>query len=109
MNQGKLDVVKKEMALQNTEILGMSKLKWMGMEKCNPNDHCISYCEQESLRRNGVILRGKKRIQNAVLVCNLKNGKMIQVCIQNKLFNIMVIQVYAPTTDTKKARVDQFY
>ena len=109
MNQGKLDVVKKEMALQNTEILGMSKLKWMGMEKCNPNDHCISYCEQESLRRNGVILRGKKRIQNAVLGCQLKNDRMISVHFQGKPFSIAVIQVYALTINATEAEAEQFY
>ena len=92
MNQGKLKVVKQEMARANTDILGISKLKRTGLGKFNSDDHFIYYCGQESLRRNGVALIVNKRIQNAVLGCNLKNSRMIYVCFQGKLFNITVIQ-----------------
>ena len=91
MNQGKLEVVKQEMARVNVDILGISELKWAGMGEFNSDDHYIYYCGQESLRRNGV----NKRVRNAVLGCNLKNDRMISVCFQGKLFKITVIQVYA--------------
>ena len=108
MNQGKLEVVKQETARLNTDILGISKLKWTGMGKFNSGDHYIHYCRQKSLRRKEVVLIVNKRVQNAVLGCNLKN-RMISVCFQGKPFNITVIQVYAPTTDAEEAEVDQFY
>ena len=73
MNQGQLEVVKQEMAKVNVDILGISKLKWTGMGEFNLNDHYIYYCGQESLRRNGVAIIVNKRVQNAVLGCNLKN------------------------------------
>ena len=79
MKQGKLEVVKHEMARVNVDILGISELKWTGMEECNSDDHYIYYCGQESLRRNGVAIIVNKRVRNAVLVCNLKNDKMISV------------------------------
>ena len=72
MNQGKLEVVKQEMAGVNVDVLGISELKWMGMGKFNSDDPCIYYCGQESLRRNEVALIVNKRVQNAVLGCNLK-------------------------------------
>ena len=72
MNQGKLEVVKQEMARVNVNILGVSKLKWTGMGEFNSDDHYIYYCGQESLRRNGVAIMVNKRVQNAVLGCNLK-------------------------------------
>ena len=72
MSQGKLEVVKHEMARVNFDILGISELKWTGMGEFNSNDHYIYYCGQESLRRNGVAIIGNKRVQNAVLGCNLK-------------------------------------
>ena len=75
MNQGKLKVVKQEMARVNVDILGISELKWTGMGEFNSADHYIYYCGQESLRRNGVAITVNKRAQNAVLGCNLKNGK----------------------------------
>ena len=81
-----------EMARVNIDILGISELKWTGMGEFNSDDHYIYYCGQESLRRNGVALIVNKRIQNAVLGCNLKNSRMIYVCFQGKLFNITVIQ-----------------
>ena len=72
MNQGKLKVVKQEMARVNVDIQGISKLKWTGMDEFNSDDHYIYYCGQESLRRNGVAIKVNKRVQNAVLGCNLK-------------------------------------
>ena len=87
MNQGKLEVVKQEMARVNIDILGISKLKWTGMGEFNSDDHYIHYCGQESLRRNGVAIMVNKRVQNAVLGCNLKNDRMISVCFQAKTFS----------------------
>ena len=109
MNQGKLEVVKQEMARVNVDILGISELKWSGMGEFNSDDHYIYYCRQESLRRNEVAIMVNKRVQNAVLKCNLKNDRMISVHFQGKLFNITVIQVYAPTSNAEEAEVKQFY
>ena len=92
MNQGKLEVVKQEMARVNVNILGISKLKWTGMDEFNSDDHYIYDCGQESLRRNGVAIMVNKRVRNAVLGCNLKNDRMLSVRFQGKPFNIMVIQ-----------------
>ena len=103
VNQGKLEVVKKEMARVNIDILGTSKLKWTGMGEFNSDDHYIYYCGQESLRRNGVAIMVNNRVQNAVLGCNLKNNRMISVCFQSKPFNITVIQVYAPISNVEEA------
>jgi len=83
MNKGKLEVVKQEMARVNINILGISELKWTGMGKFNSDDHYIYYCRQESLRRNGVTIIVNKRVQNAVLGCNLKNDRMISVSKAN--------------------------
>ena len=91
MNQGKLEVVKQEMTRVNIDILGLSKLKWTGMGEFNSDDHYIYYCAQESLRRKGVAIMVNKRVQNAVLRCNLKNDRMISVRFQGKPFNITVI------------------
>ena len=79
------------------------------MGKFNSDDHYIHYCGQESHRRNGVALIINKRVQNAILGCNVKNDRMISVCFQGKPFNITVIQVYTPTTDAKETEVDRFY
>ena len=105
MNQGKLEVVKQEMARVNVDILGISKLKWTGMGEFKSDNHYIYYCRQESLRRNGVAIMVNKRVRNAVLGCNLKNDRMISVRLKGKPFNITVIQVYAPTTNAKEAEV----
>ena len=105
MNQGKLDIVKQEVARVNSETLGTSELKWMGMGKFNSHDHYIYYCGQESLRRNEIALRVSKRVQNAVLGCNLKIDRIISVRSQGKPFITTVIQVYAPTIDAKEAEV----
>ena len=75
MNQGKLEVVKQEMARMNVNLLGVSELKWTRMDEFNSDDHYIYYCGQESLRRNGVAITVNKRVQNAVLGCNLKMTK----------------------------------
>ena len=83
MNQGKLDVVKQEMTTVNSDILGISELKWRGMVEFNSNDDYIYYCLQESLTRNGVALTVNKRVQNAVLGCNLKNDRMVSVSKAN--------------------------
>ena len=109
MNQGKLEVVKQEMARVNIEILEMSELKWTRMGEFNSDDHYIYYCGQESLRRNGVATMVNKRVRNAVLGCSLKNDRMISVHFQGKPFNITVIQVYAPTSNAEEAEVGQFY
>ena len=109
MNQGKLEVVKQEMAKVNTDILAISELQWTGMGEFNSDDHYIRYCGQESLRKNGVALIVNKRVRNAVLRCNLKNDRMISVRFQGKPFSITVIQVYAPTSNTEEAEVERFY
>ena len=90
-------------------ILGISELKWTGMGEFNSDNHYIYYCRQESLRRNGVAITVNKRVQNAVLGCNLKNDRMISVCLQGKPFNITVIQVCAPTSNAKETEVERFY
>ena len=102
-------MVKQEMARLNVDILGTSELKWTGMGEFNSDDHYIYYCGQEPLRRNGVAIIVNKRVQNAVLGCNLKNDRIISVHFQSKPFNIMVIQVYALTSNTEEAEVEWFY
>ena len=109
MNQSKLELVKQEMTGVNIDILGISELRWTGMGEFNSDDHYIYYCGQESLRRNGVAIIVNKRVQNAVLGCNLINDRMISVCFRGQPFNSMVIQVYAPTSNAEGAEVKQFY
>ena len=109
MNQGKLEVVKQETGRVNVNILGISKLKWTGMGEFNSDDHYIYYCGQESLIRNGVAIMVNKRVQNAVLRCNLKNDRMISVRFPGKPFNITVVQAYATTSNAEEAEVEQFY
>ena len=109
MNQVKLELVKQEMARMNINILGISELKRTGMGEFNSDDHYIYYCEQESLRRNGIALIVNKRVWNAVLGCSLKNDRMISIRFQGKPFNSTVIQVYAPITNAEEAKVEQFY
>ena len=108
MNQGKLDVVKQEMARVNIDILGINKLKWNGMGEFNSHDHYIYHCGQESLRRNRVAIIVNKSVRNAVLGCNLKNDRMISVHFQCKPFNITVIQVYVPTSNAEEVEVERF-
>ena len=93
----------------NINILRISELKWTGMDKYNSDEYGIYYCGQESLTRNGVALIVDKRVQNAVVGYNLKNGRMISVHFQGKLFNIILIQVYALTSNTEEAEVKWFY
>ena len=109
MNQGKLEVVKQEMARVNSNFLGISDLRWTRMGVFNSDDHYIYYCGQESLRRNGIAIIVNKRVQNAVLGCNLRNYRMISVHFQGKPFNITVIQVCASATNAKETEVEQFY
>ena len=107
MSQGKLEVLKQEMARVNVDILGISKLKWTGMCEFNSDDHYICYCGQESLRRNAIAIIVNKRVQNAVFRCNLKKDRMISVHFKGKPFNIIVWQVYAPTSNAEE--VEWFY
>ena len=108
MNQGKLEVVKQDMARVNINFLGISDLKWTRMGEFNSDDHYIYYCGQESHRRNGVALIINRRVLNAVLGCNLKNDRMISVHFQGKPFGITVIQVYVPTSNAED-EVEWFY
>ena len=109
-NQGKLEVVKQEMARVNIDILEINELKWTRMGEFNSDDRYIYYCGQESLRRNGVALIVNKSVWNVVLGSNLKNDRMIPAHFQGKgkPFNITVIQVYAPTTNAKEVEVERF-
>ena len=108
MNQGKLEVVKQEMARVNIDILGISKLKWTGMGEFNSDDHYVYYCGQEPIGRNEVAITVNTRLQNAVLGCNLKSDRMI-CFFQGKPFSITVIQVYALTSKAEEVEVEQFY
>ena len=97
------------MARVNINILGISEQKWTGIGESNSDDHFIYYCGQESLRRNGIAIIVNKKVQNAVLKCNLKSDRMISVHFQGKPFNNTVIQVYALTSNAKEAEVEWFY
>ena len=108
MYQGKLEVVKQEMARVNMNILGISELKWTAMGEFNSDDYYTYYCGQESLRRNGVALIINKSVRNAALGCSLKNDRMISFHFQGKPFSITIIQVYAPTSNAEEAEVEQF-
>ena len=109
INQGKLEVVKQEMARVNINILEISELRWTGMGELNSEYHCIYYCGQESLRRNGVAIIVNRRVWNAVFRCSLKNDRMISVCYQGKPFNITVIQVHVPISNAEEAEAEWFY
>ena len=109
MNQGKLEVVKQEVARGNIDILGISELKWTGMGEFNSDDHYIYYCGQESLRRNWSSHHGQQKSQNVVLRFNLKSDRMISVRVQGKPFNITVIKAYAPTSNAEEAKVKPSY
>ena len=93
----------------NINIVGISELRWTGMGEFNSDDHYIYYCGQESLGGNGAAIKVKKRVQNVVLGCNLIKDRMVSVRFQGKQFNIMVIQVYAPTSNAEEAEVEWFY
>ena len=90
----------------NTDILGISELKWTGMGEFNSDDHYIYYSGQESLRRNVVAIMVNKRVRNAVLGCNLKKDRMISNRFQGKPLNIMVIQAYAPISNAEEAELN---
>ena len=107
MSQGKLDVVK-QMARVNIDILCISELKWTEIGKFNSYDYYIYYCGQESLRRNGAALIVNKTFWKVVLRCNHKNDRMILARFQGKLFNIAVIQIYAPTSNAGEDEVEPF-
>ena len=109
MNQGKLKVVKQERTGVYVDILRIGELNWTGIGEFNSDDHFIYYCRQESLRRNGVDIIVNRRVQKAVLGCNLKNERMISVQFQGNPFNITVIQVYAPTSNAEEAELEWFY
>ena len=109
LNQGKLEVVKQEMARVNINIIGISELKLTGMGEFNSDDHYIYYCGQKSITRNKVALIVNKRVWNAVLGYNLKNNRMISARFQGKPFNITVIQVCAPSSNAEEAEVEWFY
>ena len=94
------------MARVNIDISGISELKWTRMSEFNSDDHHIYYCGQKSLRRNGVAILVKKRFQNAVLGCSLQNDRIISVRFQGKPFSITVIQVYAPTSNAEKLKLN---
>ena len=102
-------MIEQEVARVNVDILGIRKLKWTGMGEFNSDDHYIDYCGQESLRRNGVAIIVHKRVQNAILGCNLKNDRMISIRFQGKPFSITVIQAYAPTNNVEEAEAENFY
>ena len=106
MNQGKTKVVKQEMARVNTDILGISELKWTGMGEFNSDDLYIYYCGQEFPRRNGVALIVNKRVQNVVLGCNLKNDRLSFVCFQGKPFNITAIHSMSQLIILKKLNLN---
>ena len=109
MNQGKLEVVKQEMARVNINFLGISDLKWTRMGEFNSDDYYIYYCGQESLRRNGVAIIVNKSPKSSTWMQSQKLQRMISVHFQEKPCNITVIQVYAPATNAKEAEVEQFY
>ena len=109
MNQGKLEVVKPEMARMNIDILGISELKWTGVGEFNSDDHYIHYCGQESLRRNGVAIMSTKESEMQYLDAISKMTEWSLFVSKAEPFNITGIQVYAPTTDAQEAEVDQFY
>ena len=104
MSQGKLEVIKQEMARVNFDILEISELKWARIGESNSDDHYIYYCGQESFRRSGVILTVNKKVQNAVLGYNLKNKQRNYLHLfSRQTLNITVIQVYGPTTHAEEA------
>ena len=109
MNQGKLEVVKQEMARVNINILGISELKCTGMGKFNSDNHSVYYCGQESLRKIGIAFIVNERVQNPVLGYNLKNDGMTSAHFQGKPFDRTVIQVYATIPNVKEVEFEPFY
>ena len=109
MNQGKFEVVKLEMIRVNTDMLGISELKWTGMGNFNSCERFTYYCGQETLRRKWVALIVNERVWNAVVGYSLKKNRMSSVPLQGKQFSITVIQIYSPNSNTEEAEVEQFY
>ena len=109
MNQGKLEVVKQEMARVNIDILRIRELKWTGMGKFNPDDHYIYYCGEEYLRINGVPIMVNESPKSSTWMQSQRHDQMISVGFQGKPFNITVIQAYAPNSNTEEAEVERFY
>ena len=109
MNQGKLDVNKRELTRLNINILGKSELKWIGMDKFNSDDHYIYYCGKNHLEEIQYPSWSTKESKMPILGCNLKNDRMISVRFQGKSFKITVIRVYVPTTNAEEAEVEWFY
>ena len=109
MNQHQLEVVKQEMAKVNIDTLGIRELKWIRMVEFNSDDNYIYYFGQKSLRKNGIALTVNKRVRSAVFGCNLKNDRMNSVRFQGKPFIIILIQIYAPTSNAEEAEVEWFY
>ena len=109
MNQGKLEVVKQEMARMNIDILGISELKWAGMDEFNSYDHYIYYCGQESFTRNGVTLIVSKEESEMQYVCSVSKMTESSLRFQSKPFSITVIQVYVPTSNAEEAEIEWFY
>ena len=109
MNQGKLEVVKQELTQLNVNILGISELKWTGMGEFKLNDHFTYYCGQESLRRNGVAIMVNKRVCEMQYLDAVSNNRIISVQFQGKPINIMVMQVFALTSNAEEAEVKWFY
>jgi len=109
VNQGKLEVVKQEMARVNIDILGISELKWAGMDEFNSYDHYIYYCGQESFTRNGVTLIVSKEESEMQYVCSVSKMTESSLRFQSKPFSITVIQVYVPTSNAEEAEIEWFY
>ena len=109
MNQGKLGVVKQEMARVNVDILGISELKWTGMGEFNSDDHYIYYCGQESLRRNGIAIMVNKSPKCSTWMQSQKRQNDLCSFSGQTIFSITVIQVYAPTSNAEEGEVERFY
>ena len=109
MNWGKLEVARQKRARININISGISELKWTGTGKFNLDDHFFYYCGQESFRRNAIAIRVNKKVQKAVLGCDLYNNRMISIYFQGKPFNITVIQFYASNSNAEEAEVEQIH
>ena len=109
MNQGKLELVKQEMARVNIDILGISELKWTEMGEFNSDEHCFYYCGQESLRRNRVAIMVNKIVQTAVLGCKSQKRQNDICSFSRQTIQITVIQAYAQNSNTEEAEVEWFY
>ena len=109
MNQGKLRAIKQEIARVKVHILGISELKWMQMGEFNSDDHCIYYCGQESLRRNGVAIIVKKRSQECSTWMQSQKGRNDLCSFPRQIIHITVIQVYALISNAEEGEGERFY